>query len=237
MLHGRGHRRGGAGALAETAADLFVTGLEAPDGDPLDLFWHALTGPNAVRHSLVVTRHGEPWPLLALRGLPMGGAVDTGCDAPDTIETALRALAEGRRYWSPALQARFAGPDVAMQRVKMLAPTERLVLALIASGLDPKATGVLLGLRTASVESVVKQLHRTLGVGHNPDLVGVAVRLGFVRHASAGPIRVGFGLLLADYYARGKRPCAPTPELCAAYPEATALAFFRLQGRLRARAA
>ncbi len=58
-------------SLATGAPDLFITGLDASDGDPLDLLWRATAAPRAVRHSFVVTRHREPWLLAAGTRLPV----------------------------------------------------------------------------------------------------------------------------------------------------------------------
>ena len=212
------------GALAAGVPDLFVTGLDAPDGDPLDFLWRATAGPDAVRHSLVVTRHCAPWPLEALCGLPVGGAVDTTEDAPDGIVAALRAVAAGRRYWSASLHRALAEPGSSVRRLRLLAPCERVMLSAAAAGRDPKSAAGFLGLKLCSVRSTLKRLHRKLDVHHGGELRDLAAALGLVRRGAATPIPVGFGLLLADYYRRSQRPMPPTPELCLACPEAAEFA-------------
>ena len=221
--------------LASGVPDMFVTGLEAPDGDPLDLLWRATAGPNAVRHSLVVTRQREPWLLEALCSLPVGGVCDLVDDAPENIVGALRAVVEGRRYWSRSLLQMIGGPGLARRQLRLLTPTERVVLALMGDGRDATAAGAFLDLKTRSIESVLARLRGKLDAHQKAELPVWSARLGFVRFAADLTIRVGFGLLLAGYYARSQRPLAPTPELRAAYPEAAVLADLRRsQSRLRA---
>ncbi len=217
-------------ALGAGVPDLFVTGMEAADGDPLDLLWTVTVGPAAVRRSLVVTRHREPWLLEALRGLPIGGMCDLVDDTPESIAAALRAVAEGGRYWSPSLDRIFADVGLGQRRLRLLTPTERLVLSLMGEGRDATATGILLGMKTRSVESTIARLYGKLGAHHQAELPVLAMRHGFVRITPTGSIRVGFGLLLSAYYTRSQRPLAPSVELRAAYPEATALAG---DGRMR----
>lgn len=214
--------------------DLVIAGLGAADGDVIDFLQCATTrGPTGLR-CLVVTRHAEPWPRLALRRLPVAGVIDTGRDGPEAIAGALAALAEDRRPRATEIDGAPA-PGAAMADFALLTPTERLVLALAGCGLDPKAITALFRFALRSVETAVLHLHAKLGVHHHGDLAALALRLGLVRFGSAGAIRVGFSLLLADYYAVGQRPCAPTAALLALHPEAAEFAAERERRRAAVR--
>lgn len=222
-------------AFAVGVPDLFVTGMDAPDGDPLDLLWCMTLGRNRPRHSLVVTRRREPWLLAALRMLVIGGVVDTSSDSPDNIGQAFREIAQGRHYWSLSLQHATAMPGAKELRLRTLSLSERLVFTAIGDGSDATAVGGLLGMRKVTVETTLKRLRAKVGAGSMGKLVALSGQYGFVRAAPAGTVRVGFGLLLAEYYLRSKRPLTPTPELRALYPEAAALAGRpRLRQRRRA---
>lgn len=215
-------------ALATTVPDLFVTDMEAADGDPLDLLWRVTAGPQRVRHSLVVTRHCDPWLLEAMRSLPIGGGFDLVDDAPENMDGALRAVAAGGRYWSPSLRKTLGEPGPAQRRLRLLSPTERVVLALLGDGRDATAAGTYIDMKTRSIESTLARLRGKLDAHQMSELPVWSARLGLVRFAADRAIRVGFGLLLADYYVQCQRPLAPTPALRAAYPEAAALADRRL---------
>ncbi len=211
-------------ALAAGAPDLFVTGLEAPDGDPLDLLWLASAGPRPPRRIFVVTRHREPWLHTVLRGLPICGVLDSTYDAPEMISVALREILHGRRYFSLSLQQAQAVPGAKELRLRQLTPTERVVFAAIGDGRQIKAVAAWLGLSANAIKAALEALRGKLGAGSLSELTAMAARYGFIRTVPAGFIRVGFGRLLADYYLRSQRPMPPTHELRAEYPEATALA-------------
>ena len=161
---------------------------------------------------------------MALRGLPVCGVLDSTYDASEMIDVALREILAGRQYRSLSLQQAQAVPGEMDGRLRQLTSSERVVFSAVGGGLHVKATAAWLGRSVNSIEASLEALRGKLGAGSVGELVIMSARYGFVRTVPAGVIRVGFGLLLADYYLRSQRPMAPTPALLAAYPEATALA-------------
>jgi DNA-binding NarL/FixJ family response regulator len=211
-------------AFGLVVPELFITGMEAPDGDPLDFLWLVTSGRAAPGRSFVVTRHRELWLQLVLRTLPIAGVLDSTYDAPEILDIAFGEVLRGRSYRSLSLQSAQSAPNAMEVRLRQLTPTERLVMGAIGDGRHVKEVAAWLGLEVSSVRASLEALRDKLGANHLGELAAMAAQCGFVRFTPQGSIRVGFGILLADYYLRSQRPVAPTRELRTEYPEATSLA-------------
>jgi DNA-binding NarL/FixJ family response regulator len=207
--------------------DLFVTGLEALDGDTLDLVARFAGDTHRVR-TLVVTRRAEPRLLAFLRNTPLGGVFDASTDEPENFLSALEAIMAGGRYLSANFRQPCNESRLKQQTIEVLTPTERLIFALIGDGSDDTTASTRLGMKPASIQAVRRSLHGKLRIKQRGELVNTAVQLGFVRFTALGATPVGLGLLLADYHARSQRPLALSPKLAAEYPSAARIAAKRL---------
>lgn len=184
-------------ALAEKPVDLLIAGIGFPDGDLLDPLaeWMAA---GLVRRVLVVTGHKEPWLLQALRAIRVTGVFDPLADGPDVLRRTLCAVAAGAPSWSPTVVSELQRCDSLPQSLsRALTPTEQLILAVLGDGCDDQEASRQLGLRTGTILTVRRELHRKLGVRQKAELIRIAVQHGFVRFVPGGAIRPGFNLLLA----------------------------------------
>lgn len=189
--------QGALGLLAADPVDLLLTGISLPDGDTLDLLAE-LPERRQFRRALVVTGRWEHRLLAILRLLPIHGVFDSNSEGEEQIETALRLVSKGERYWSASVLERLCREQVPANSInRMLSPTEHLVFAVIGDGCDDKVAAKKLNLRPSTIHSVRRELHRKLGIQHKGELVRLAVRYGYVRITATGVQRPGFSTLLA----------------------------------------
>jgi DNA-binding NarL/FixJ family response regulator len=98
-------------------------------------------------------------------------AVDV--DLPDAI----RKIARGEKYLSPALQRAALDDDDTLSKIT---PRERQVLTLIAQGKSNKEIGFILNLSANTVAVHRANLMEALGIHKAAELVLYAVRKGLV---------------------------------------------------------
>jgi len=173
--------------------DLFVTGLDLPDGDALDFIFSAVRGLRRAARVLVVSQHHEPRVLALLRAWGVEGVFDPASEGPRKLDHALRTLAAGHPYWSAGLRERL---DATLRGDRScgreLSPAERVVLSAIGDGCDNQTAAERLGRSVRTIETQRNQIHRRLGLHHKGELVQYAVRNGFVRFTRGGVVRPGF---------------------------------------------
>lgn len=204
--------------------DLLVTGVEATDGDTLDLISRFVRCASITSSTLVIVRRREPRFLATLKSIPVGGVFDASSDAPENFLAALNAIASGCRYWSPNLQRPCSVASLANRIIDSLTPTERLILALIGDGSDDASASEKLGMKPASIQAIRRSLHRKLRVRQKSELVNAAVQYGFVRFIASGATPIGLGILLADYQARSQRPVTLSAKLAGKFLGAAGVA-------------
>lgn len=193
-----------AAALADNPCDLVITGSGAQlSGDMLDFLADQMLASRRARLALVVTSFLEARTVAALRALAVQGVFDSGRDDPANFAAALRELGEGRRYWSPNVLETFArNVGGATSLVRLLTTTEQMVLAMVGDGSDDETAARELGLSSATISTVRRELHRKLGVQHRGELIRAAAQHGFVRFTPEGVLRPGLRLLSEAYNAR-----------------------------------
>jgi len=185
-------------ALASASFDLLLTGVAMIDGDVLDLLSGSLREPRRIRRVLVVTGRKEVRTLESVRAMPVDGVFDSSSGELEEFERALRSVISGRPYWSASVLACLSRQSAPSRSIcRLLTPVEQLVLAVIGDGSDDRAAAQRLGLRSSSIHSVRRELHRKLGAKHKGELVRLAVQHGFVRFTPEGVVRPGFALLTA----------------------------------------
>lgn len=195
-------------AMARETVDLWLTGLEAADGDLIDFLAEKLAPREALRRVLIVTAQREYHLLLSLRRLPIGGVFDLREEEPAQLKEAIRSVAAGQRYWSPSLLERLREHfATALPVSRLLTPLELMVLSVLGAGIDDESAAERLEMKASSVHSVRRQLHHKLSLRHRGDLMRFAVEHGFVRFTEKGIIHPGLALLreACQPRARGKK--------------------------------
>jgi DNA-binding NarL/FixJ family response regulator len=178
--------------------DILISGVQVLDGDLLAPLAEWTRAPQRARRVLVVTGRQERRVLAALADLPIDGIFDPSREEPETFATALRAVMEGRRYWSPDILEIVGGPrHYIPSKDSPLTATEQLVLAVIGDGCDNAAAAQRLDMKESTIRTIREELHRKLHVQHKGELVRIAAELGFVCFGAHGVIRPGFSQLLA----------------------------------------
>jgi len=176
---------------------LQLSGTQRPDVLLMDI---GMPGLNGVEAAARLTREG-PRPRViilsmhtgeehVLRAIRAGAAGYLLKDAkPAELETAVRAVARGEIYLSPAI-SRYVVEDYVRRGgadpgpLDRLTPRQREVLQLIAEGNTTKAIASRLGLSVKTVETHRAQLMERLDVRDVAALVRLAIRLGLVESES-----------------------------------------------------
>ena len=175
---------------------LELSGAQRPDVLLMDIGMPRLNGVEAAAR---LTREGSrPRVIIlsmhtseehVLRAIRAGAAGYLLKDAkPPELEAAVRAVARGEIYLSPAI-SRYVVEDVRRGGAESgpldrLTPRQREVLQLIAEGNTTKAIASRLGLSVKTVETHRAQLMERLDVHDVAALVRLAVRLGLVESES-----------------------------------------------------
>ena len=175
---------------------LELSGAQRPDVLLMDIGMPRLNGVEAAAR---LTREGSrPRVIIlsmhtseehVLRAIRAGAAGYLLKDAkPPELEAAVRAVARGEIYLSPAI-SRYVVEDVRRGGgesgpLDRLTPRQREVLQLIAEGNTTKAIASRLGLSVKTVETHRAQLMERLDVHDVAALVRLAVRLGLVESES-----------------------------------------------------
>jgi DNA-binding NarL/FixJ family response regulator len=126
----------------------------------------------------------EPYVMEALRS---GAVAYVLKDASaDELVQAVRAVASGRRYLSPALSERAVDTYVQKAREaepathEVLTSREREVLQLVAEGYTASDIGARLGLSPRTVETHRASVMRKLGLHTRTDLIRYGLRHGIL---------------------------------------------------------
>ena len=163
--------------------DILVTDIAMPGLDGLGLTMAVARGYPLTR-VLILSMHTE-WGFAdkALRAGAAGYLVKDSGTAE--VELAIRAVARGESYLSPAVSkhvvtgyARMA--DAQAANPDPLTPRQREVLKLIAEGLSTKAIARRLDISAKTADTHRVQLMDRLGIHDVAGLVRYAIRIGLV---------------------------------------------------------
>ena len=175
---------------------LELSGAQRPDVLLMDIGMPGLNGVEAAARLarggprprvIILSMHtGEEHVLRAIRAGAAGYLLKDA--KPPELEAAVRAVARGEIYLSPAI-SRYVVDDVRRGGAESgpldrLTPRQREVLQLIAEGNTTKAIASRLGLSVKTVETHRAQLMERLDVHDVAALVRLAVRLGLVESES-----------------------------------------------------
>ena len=161
----------------------------------MDLSMHGLNGLDATARIakdhpeirvVVLSMHtSENYVLDALRAGARGYVIKDS--APEELERALRAVAAGQRYLSPAIShfllddyLRLARGGDAQQAAARLTARQREILQLIAEGRSTREIAGRLSISIKTVETHRAQIMQRLDVRDVASLTRYAIRLGLI---------------------------------------------------------
>ena len=141
---------------------------------------------NAPTGVIFVTMHtDESYILKALDAGARGYLLKDNAD--EDIERAIRAVAAGKPYFSPAISQALLADDVRLMRKRgvqdsydLLTEREREVLQLLAEGKSNKEAAAVLNLSPYTVETHRTNMMQKLGLHNTAEIVLYAVRKGII---------------------------------------------------------
>ncbi|MDG3005720.1 response regulator [Paludisphaera mucosa] len=165
--------------------DVMMTDISMPGIDGLELTAAVARGP-APTKVLILSMHTErAYADKAMRAGAAGYLVKDSGTAE--IELAIRAVARGESYLSPAVTKHVVAGYARMAEAEAndpgpLTPRQRDVLKLIAAGLTTKAIAHRLDISVKTADTHRVQLMERLGIHEIAGLVRYAIRTGLVDH-------------------------------------------------------
>jgi DNA-binding NarL/FixJ family response regulator len=180
------------GEAADGATAVEVVERLRPDIVVMDIWLPRLSGIEATRkitqegHTrvLIVSQH-EGWTYVeeALKAGAAGYLVKTASGAQ--LFTALRAVAEGKRYLSPEIAGRVVDAIVRPDRgagpaAGALSGREREVLQLLGEGLSSKEIAGSLGVSARTVDAHRASVMQKVGIHKVASLIRFAIREGLI---------------------------------------------------------
>lgn len=139
-------------ALRRQAAELAIVDLQLPDRDGVDLIYELRQLPNPPK-ILVISSRLDTFTVYLLEKADIAGFIDKGSQTVAMLDYALRAIAEGKRYFSPIFsltrQSRLEDPE---SFDKILSDREQVVLACLGDCCSDEETAHRLGISPQTAE-------------------------------------------------------------------------------------
>lgn len=166
--------------------DIVVMDLSMPGLNGLDATAYIVKEHPEIRVVILSMHTSENYVLDALRAGARGYVIKDS--APEELERALRAIAAGQRYLSPAishyllddyLRLTRGGGDPQKESAQ-LTPRQREILQLIAEGRSTREIAERLSISIKTVETHRGQIMQRLNVRDVASLTRYAIRLGLI---------------------------------------------------------
>ena len=164
--------------------DVLLMDIAMPELNGVDAASRLTREASPTRVVILSMHTGEEYVLRAIRAGAAGYLLKDA--SPTELEQAVKAVARGEIYLSPAV-SRYVVEDYVRQTgadrqtpLDRLTPRQREILQLIAEGNTTKAIATKLGLSVKTVETHRAQLMERLEVHDVASLVRLAIRLGLV---------------------------------------------------------
>jgi DNA-binding NarL/FixJ family response regulator len=183
------------GEASDGASALRLIEQLRPDAVLMDLAMPGMSGTEAVRQVaarfpetrvLVVSMHADEAYVHAALSAGAAGYLLKGADKEE-LEIALRQVAGGESYLSPAISAAVVAAlanastaDAISSPLDALTVRQQQVLQLVAEGMSTKKVAAQLGLSVKTVEAHRGAIMNRLGIRDLAGLVRFAVRVGLV---------------------------------------------------------
>jgi DNA-binding NarL/FixJ family response regulator len=163
--------------------DVVLMDIGMPGLNGLEAAARLVTLSNSIRVVILSMHNSEEYVLRALRAGCVGYLLKGA--AVSELEVAVRAVARGEVYLSPAVSRQVVDDYVgrtgaATGPLEALTPRQREILQLVAEGNTSKDIAVQLGLSVKTVEAHRAQIMERLDVHDLAGLVRFAVRVGLV---------------------------------------------------------
>jgi len=163
--------------------DVVLLDVGMPGLNGLEVAGRLATFDASIRVIILSMHTSEEYVLRALRAGCAGYLLKASAVAE--LEVAIRAVARGETYLSPAVSKRVVDEYVsrtggATDRLDALTPRQREILQLAAEGHSSKEIAQRLGVSHRTVEAHRAQLMERLGVHDLAGLVRFAVRVGVI---------------------------------------------------------
>jgi|SRR5579883_1015219 DNA-binding NarL/FixJ family response regulator len=169
--------------IAVHQPDIVLMDIAMPEMNGLEATAHVVKEFPQVRVIILSMHANEEYVLQALRAGAMGYVLkDAGIGE---LELAIRAIAQGETYLSPAVSKHVVADYVRRvggesSSLEQLTSRQREILQLIAEGRTTKEIADLLYLSVKTVETHRMQLMRRLDIHDVAGLVRYAIRMGLV---------------------------------------------------------
>lgn len=188
-LRGEGYREVlEAGTLGEArehleagGVDLVLMDLDLPDGDGMELIGSLSRQRNCPR-IVVLTAHGENYPVVKLKRSVVMGVLDKGETDSGELRAALEAVHEWRTYYTERVERRFR--ELVKEGAafyKTLSAREEELIKYFGIGLRNEEVAEALDLSVSTVQGHRRNVMGKLAVKSTPQLMIWAMRNGFVR--------------------------------------------------------
>ena len=163
--------------------DVVLLDIGMPGLNGLEVAGRLATLDPSIRVLILSMHTSEEYVLRALRAGCAGYLLKRS--AVSELEVAVRAVARGETYLSPAVSKQVVDDYVgrtggAADPIEALTPRQREILQLVAEGNTSKEIAERLGLSFKTVEAHRAQIMERLGVRDLAGLVRFAVRVGLV---------------------------------------------------------
>ena len=172
--------------VTQRRPDIAVLDISMPGLNGLDVVARIVHDSPRTR-SIILSMHSTPsYVAHALRAGAVGDLLKDS--AAEELALALRAVARGETYHSPAISRQVvegflgrapAAPDGGGEG-EVLTPRQREILQLVAEGGSSKEIATALGLSAKTVEAHRSQIMDRLGIHDVAGLVRYAIRVGLV---------------------------------------------------------
>ena len=168
---------------ASVRADILLLDVGMPGLNGLDVAARVTAETPSTRVLILSMHSSEEYVLRALRAGCAGYLLKGSAVAE--LEAAVRAVARGETYLSPAVSKHVMDDYVrrthgAADPIEALTARQREVLQLVAEGHTSKDIGERLGLSFKTVEAHRAQIMERLGIHDVASLVRFAVRMGLI---------------------------------------------------------
>jgi DNA-binding NarL/FixJ family response regulator len=169
--------------IAKAPPDVLVLDISMPGMNGLEAIGHVAEQFPEVKVMILSMHASEQYVGQALRAGAAGYLLKDS--APIELETAIRAVARGENYLSPAVSKQVVSAykqqtEPAPFSVEQLTPRQREILQLIAEGKTTKEIAKLLGITVRTTETHRMQLMNRLKIHTVAGLVRCAAQAGLI---------------------------------------------------------